>query len=509
MEVARPDNLALVVGVVAALVSYLWFYRWKQRNHVGPKTWPILGSYLEMKANWDRLHDWITDYMKMHPTATLAVKVMGSNLYFTANPKNVEYMLKTNWTNYIKGPVLYETATIMLGDGIFIVDGEKWKVVRKLASFEFSSGKLRDFSTEIYRTDGVRLATILDGAAKCGNQVDLQDLLLRMTMDSFCKIGFGVDQHSLRADLPQVRFVDAFQRMGKLLQGRQIGPIWKLKRALNIGEEREMSQLRKHLDDFLYKIIKDRKVEMESLQVKGQLNANDLLSRFMLFKDDEGRSLSDEWLRDVAINFILAGRDTTAGTLAWVVYSTCRRADVIKMCREELDRVLGHPADDSISSFADLLTYESVKDLHYLHSTITETLRLYPAVSNDPKYAVHDDIMPDGTPIKGNSTVNYHPFAMGRLQTIWGPDAEEFKPERWMKDGVFQPESPFKFTAFQAGPRICLGIGTAYLQMKVVAAILMQFFNFQLVPTSEVAYNVSLILTLTMKHGLHVTVSRR
>lgn len=109
---------------------------------------------------------------------------------------------------------------------------------------------------------------------------------------------------------------------------------------------------------------------------------NNLLSRFMLFKDEEGKKLSDEWLRDVTINFLLAGRDTTAGTLAWFVYRTCTRPDVVETCREELVRVLGHPADDSISSFADLLNYDSVKDLHYLHSAITETLRLYPAVAN-------------------------------------------------------------------------------------------------------------------------------
>lgn len=102
MEIARLDNLALVSGLVAAVVSYLWLYRWNQRNHVGPKTWPILGSYLEMMANWNRLHDWITDYMKVLPTPTLTVNVMGSNVYFTASPQNVEYMLKTNWTNYIK-----------------------------------------------------------------------------------------------------------------------------------------------------------------------------------------------------------------------------------------------------------------------------------------------------------------------------------------------------------------------------------------------------------------------
>lgn len=106
---------------------------------------------------------------------------------------------------------------------------------------------------------------------------------MRMTMDSVCKIGFGVDQRSLRADLPQVSFIDAFQRMGKLVQTRQIGPMWKLRRALNIAEEREMGQLRKDMDKFLYNIIKDRKVEIESLQNEGQLKVSLIPTEFLDF----------------------------------------------------------------------------------------------------------------------------------------------------------------------------------------------------------------------------------
>ncbi|CAD6235564.1 unnamed protein product [Miscanthus lutarioriparius] len=67
---------------------------------------------------------------------------------------------------------------------------------------------------------------------------------------------------------------------------------------------------------------------------------------------------------------------------------------------------------------------------------------------------------------------------MGRMEYLWGSDAEVFRPERWLDE--FQQESPFKFTAFQAGPRICLGKEFAYRHMKVLAAVLLRFFVFSL-----------------------------
>ncbi len=62
---------------------------------------------------------------------------------------------------------------------------------------------------------------------------------------------------------------------------------------------------------------------------------------------------------------------------------------------------------------------------------------------------LNDDVFPDGTPVKKGNMVMYSAYAMGRMEYIWGSDACEFKPSRWLKDGVVQLESPFKFTAFQ------------------------------------------------------------
>jgi len=151
--------------------------------------------------------------------------------------------------------------------------------------------------------------------------------------------------------------------------------------------------------------------------------------------------------------------------------------------------------------------------------------------------------------------VTYVPYSSGRMTQLWGEDANEFRPERWLKDGVFIPVSPFKFNAFQvskrmhqllhflnstqihiakahhsilsfhaifcqltlrsklhvsveqAGPRICLGKDSAYLQLKMATAILCRFFKFDLVPGHRVKYRT--MATLGMENGVKVYVSGR
>lgn len=69
----------------------------------------------------------------------------------------------------------------------------------------------------------------------------------------------------------------------------------------------------------------------------------------------------------------------------------------------------------------------------------------------NPKGILEDDILPDGTLVKKGGLVTYVPYAQGRMKELWGKDADEFRPERWLKDGIFIPASPSKFPAFQVG----------------------------------------------------------
>lgn len=94
----------------------------------------------------------------------------------------------------------------------------------------------------------------------------------------------------------------------------------------------------------------------------------------------------------------------------------------------------------------------------YIYFRFYEVLRLYPSVPVNTKVALEDDIWPDGTQVKKGDTIVWSTYALGRSTKVWGPDAKEFKPERWITpNGELRRESQGQFPAFHVGPRVCLG----------------------------------------------------
>ncbi|KAJ8441360.1 hypothetical protein Cgig2_024872 [Carnegiea gigantea] len=505
--------------MVALLMGLSWIlvHRWNQRNNVGPKTWPLVGAALEQLMNYDRMHDWLVDYLSK--CKTVVVPMPFTTYTYIADPANVEHVLKTNFANYPKGEVYHSYMEVLLGDGIFNADGESWRRQRKTASFEFASKNLRDFSTVVFREYTLKLSSISSQASFENRVIDMQELLMRMTLDSICKVGFGVEIGTLEPDLPENSFARAFDTANIIVTLRFIDPLWRIKKFLNVGSEALLSESIKIIDDFTYSVIRRRKAELE--EAKGDDNKakmkHDILTRFIELGEDPESNTTEKSLRDIVLNFVIAGRDTTATTLSWAIYMIMTHPHVAEKLYLELKSLETERAieenvalvecdtEDSVSfnqrvsQFAQLLTYDALGKLYYLHAVVTETLRLYPAVPQD-------DILPDGTKVRAGGMVTYVPYSMGRMDYNWGPDASSFNPERWLKDGFFQNASPFKFTAFQAGPRICLGKDSAYLQMKMTLAILCRFYRFKLVEGHPVKYRMMTILS--MAHGLKVTVSR-
>lgn len=141
-----------------------------------------------------------------------------------------------------------------------------------------------------------------------------------------------------------------------------------------------------------------------------------------------------------------------------------------------------------------------------------ETLRLYPSVPIDHKGVLAEDVLPDGTRIKPGMRFMYSIYSLGRMESIWGPDCVEFKPERWIyvdEGGQrrIKYESMYKFLAFNAGPRVCLGKEMAYMQMKVAAAAIISRFRVRVAANHRAT--PKLFIILTMKYGLPVTLTRR
>ncbi|GFY90266.1 cytochrome P450, family 86, subfamily A, polypeptide 4 [Actinidia rufa] len=244
--------------------------------------------------------------------------------------------------------------------------------------------------------------------------------------------------------------------------------LWKVKKWLRLGQEVSLSRSLALVDEYLSRVIDTRKLELLRQQKDGNPH-DDLLSRFMKKKE----SYSDEFLQHVALNFILAGRDTSSVALSWFFWLVTQNPTVEEKILREICTVLMETRGDDVSTWTDEpLGFEEIDQLVYLKAALSETLRLYPSVPEDSKHVVADDVLPDGTFVPAGSSVTYSIYSAGRMKSTWGDDCLEFLPERWLSgDGKrFLMHDQFKFVAFNAGPRICLGRDLAYLQMKSIAA---------------------------------------
>ncbi|KAK9101704.1 hypothetical protein Sjap_018958 [Stephania japonica] len=445
----------------------------------GKKRHPIAGTMLNQLLNFNRLHHYMTDLATKHYTYRL-ISPFRSEVY-TADPANVEYILKTNFPNFGKGWYNYTILGDLLGDGIFTVDGEKWRHQRKVSSYEFSTKVLRDFSSSVFRRNAVRLAGIISSAATSKSSMDIQDLLMKSTLDSIFKVGFGVELDSTCGSTEGTLFANAFNDSSELTLWRYVDITWPIKKFLNIGSEAKLKKNIKLIDDFMYKLIRTKIEKVSNSKDDSAEKKEDIMSRFLDLNETDPR-----YLRDIVLNFLVAGRDTTATTLSWFIYMLCKHPHIQEKVAKEVREVTKASEDLSLGDVAATMTEEILDKMHYLHAALSETLRLYPAVPVDAKICFSDDTLPDGFSVKKGDMVAYQPYAMGRMKSIWGDDAGEFRPERWIdENGMFRGESSFKFTAFQAGPRICLGKEFAYRQMKIFASLLLHCFMFKLTDESK------------------------
>ncbi|MBA0783094.1 hypothetical protein Gotri_000865 [Gossypium trilobum] len=422
-----------------------------------PKSYPIFGSYFAIKSNQENRVQWTTEILQSSPSATFTLhNLFGSRQIFTANPANVQHMLKTHFFNYHKGPFSRGVLFDFLGHGIFNVDGESWKFQRQVSSHEFNTKSLRKFVQTVVDTElHDRLIPMLSDAVVDKSVLDLQQILQRFAFDNVCKIAFGFDPACLLPSLPSAQFAEAFEDATDISSKRFrafLSIAWKIKRFFNVGSEKRLHTAVTQVRDFARKIVREKKQELAD---KSSLESVDLLSRFLTSGHTD-----ENFATDIVISFILAGRDTTSAALTWFFWLLHKNPEVEKEILKEIKGKSGMPV------------FEEVKDMVYTHAALCE------------------------------------------MEKIWGSDWAEFKPERWLQRDeagkwIFVGRDPYTYPVFQAGPRICLGKEMAFLQMKrVVSGVLRQF---KVVPAVEDGFQPSLVVYLTskMKGGFPVRMEER
>ena len=284
-----------------------------------------------------------------------------------------------------------------------------------------------------------------------------------------------------------------------LIVGRFLEPIevsWKVKKWLNVGTERRLKKAIADVHAFAMDIVRARR-RSASLDAR-----DDVLSRFVA--SDDAHS-DDEALRDIVLSFLIAGRETTSSALTWFFWLVSSRPDVVARIADEV-RVARESAG---TRAGEPFGFDALRGMPYLHAALTESMRLYPPVAMDSHSCKEDDLLPDGTFVGRGWLATYSAYAMARVEDVWGKDCEEFRPERWLgEDGAFRPESPFRYTVFHAGPRMCLGKEMAYVQMKSIVACVFERFTLPF-PGGEGKPGLVLAVTLRMKGGLPMQVNER
>ncbi|KAL7088295.1 hypothetical protein ACP275_13G119200 [Erythranthe tilingii] len=497
--------------LLPAMVLFLVWRTKTQKKTSLPTNWPLVGMLPGILQNSHRIHDYATDILR-ESGGTFQFKfpaVFNMDMLVTCDPANIHHIFSRNFSNYPKGPEFRKIFEI-LGDGIFNADFELWELHRRTTlSFLNHTEFYSLLESSVWEKVETGLLPVLDDLiAKQGannSEVDLQDVFQRLTFDNICKLVLDYDPCSLSVDMPYIPSEKAFNDAIEALLYRHVLPesVWKLLKWLELGKEKKLVEAWKAFDEFIYPLI-------PSTFEGGKRDDHNMLASFRKAYEEKlsnnGLSTTTtttrDFLRDTALSLMFAGRDTTSTCLTWLFWLIATNPSTETKILEEIEtefkkwRVFG---------------VEESRRLIYLHGALCESLRLFPPVALEHKAPIEPDNLPSGEYVKSNAKVIVSFYSTGRMESVWGKDCLEFKPERWISaSGGIKHEPSYKFPAFNAGPRTCLGKEMAFAQMKMVAATIIYRYKIELLEGGGypvVSPRDSIILQA--KHGLKVRLSRR
>ncbi|KAJ7031871.1 cytochrome P450 monooxygenase pc-1 [Mycena alexandri] len=454
-----------------------------------PGKWPGNFDFLRTMIH-NRAHGYPTDgftelLAQLGPV--MNTRVLWMDTILTVWPEHIKIILASDFNNYVKGERFQSNVGSVLGVGVFNADGEMWKFHRNITRPFFSRDKISHF--DIFDSHASDVIRIMKDRMRGGYSIDFQDLIGRFTMDSATEFLFGTCVDSLKANIPYGhnvafpppesnsvqgqtanKFIEAFNESMQVIAHREyVGPIWPLGEMWCDRTAEPMRVVSAFLDPIINAAV-ERKREAETLEKKGDIEAETLLDELL-------NSTSDpKVLKDETLNILLAGRDTTMHTTTMVIYFLSMYPDICTRLREE---VLTHVGPTRRP------TYDDIKEMKFLRAVINESMRLYPSVPFNTRESINATTWPSPDPaqkpiyIPAGTKVPYSVLLMMRLKELWGPDADEFSPDRFLDERLkkYLISNPFQFLPFNGGPRICLGQQFAYNEMSFVIIRLLQSFS--------------------------------
>ncbi|KAE8354944.1 cytochrome P450 [Aspergillus coremiiformis] len=418
---------------------------------------------------------------------TFQTSILLSTDICTIEPENVKTVLAVKFKDFDLGEKRRQALHPFLGDGIFTSDGPQWEHSRTLLRPSFVRTQI--VATNMHER---HIQKMIEMIPRDGSTVDLQELFFKLTLDTSTEFLFGESVDCLsQSTAASANFAYHFNQAQDISSVRMIlGPFAPL--AMTSKSRESVRKAREFVDGFVKKAIDYRKTVDSEKGTDEPANAS---TRYVFLHELAKQTSNTTELTDAILNILLAGRDTTASLLSMVFYVLARRPDVWNTLRGEVSTL-----DGQCPSF------EQLKQMKYLSWVINETLRLYPVVPTNGRTANADTFLPLGGGPDGKSPVfvakgqrvNYDVYVMHRRHDIYGPDAEEFRPERWE---TIRPG--WGFLPFNGGPRICLGQQFALTEASYTIVRILQAFKGITSRDSE-PWQETLALTLASRHGTKV-----
>lgn len=447
---------------------------------VHPVPHPALRSQVAIlrSARRDLLSAWReADY----DSTIVDFELLGRQMVIVNTPEGVRHVMTTHNNDVYerKGPQMRRALEFLLGDGLFISDGETWARRRPLVAEIV--GKAR-----VPRYGPAMAAAAQEMAADWASRdpaepVDVLSEMGVLTAEIISRTLFGV---RLGRDDAR-RVIDAFADYARRIDSFNVGYLLGFDEGLPVFKGLALRRAVRRIHGVVDRVIEDHlagrgdhTVMLDMLEIRKQRRPDSPVGR--------------DALRDEAATLFMAGHETTAATLAWAWHCLSKAPWAEAALHAEVAAVCGDRP----------VAYEDVFRLNYARAIVEETLRLYPPVPILARQAARDDRIGEVT-VKKASVVLVSPWLLHRSPDLW-EHPDRFMPERFIEED--RPET-YAYLPFAAGPRTCPGMTFGLTEATLCLAALAQ--RFRLRPAPGWSVETECRLSLRPRGGLRMLVEPR
>ncbi|KAG2039485.1 cytochrome P450 [Suillus americanus] len=492
-------NVACSFVALWALVKVLRALRWRLKTtqlRGPPRTSFIYGVSHDVASSKDSggmYERWAMEY----GVAYMIPSVLGQTRIVLSDPRAIaHFYARETWT-YVQTPLSLALLETSIGRGLLWSQGEAHRRQRKALTPAFSNAAIRKLTSVFYdsaykaRAKGAWDAAI-ESSKEGDTVIEVQNWMNHISLDTIGIAGFSHDFGSLdgkRASVTEV--FDTFGNNQKASAGNKVVILFASAFPIITKIPNKRRNLVKKLGVVMEEIsndllIRSRREKDVNMSEKDEEKSIIGLSIKSEGQDGELHMSKEEVVAQMKV-LLLAGYETTSISLTWALIELSRHPDVQTSLREEL------------LAFGSDPTYDQLKaNLPYLDAVVHEILRLHPPVGEFTRLAAADDVIPLSEPVRTESgemtdsvsiakgtLITISGAAINRSSAIWGPDAKEFKPDRWLtEDGIGGKAKGVQghrhLLTFVDGPRTCLGKDFAITEFKTVLSVLVKNFVFEM-----------------------------